>query len=300
MKTMKYIFSISYFFIALFIFSSCQEDINYVVTSDDDYYVVVEGRITNEYKSHLIRLTRSDTYFSNASAPAADASTISIQAVNGGEEYSVSAVDTGVGYYVTEPFEGKIDEEYKLIFDYQDETYSATSLLDTVGVIDSVVVEYEYITYYNAGYYMVKMYATEPEPTGDYYIANLYLNDTLYNDRISLTTYFNDELINGKYFEGVDMYYLPQEEITQDTNYIYFELLSISREEYNFMDAFLSETSGNGSMFSGPSADVPTNVNSIDSDKRGFGFFAASAVVSAEAMLVKVHDESTNDPKYEK
>lgn len=300
MKSLKNIIYTGCTFVALSFLFSCEEEISYDAISDEDAYVVVEGRVVNENKQHIFRVTKSDDYFSGAPAPASNVTTIGIRALGEGVEYALSPVDTGVGYYISEPFEGVDNEEYKLEFVYQGEKYEANTILDSIGEMDSIVVEYEYISYMQVGFYKVKMYAFEPEPKGDYYMGNLYINDTLYNDKLASTTFFDDELLNGQHFMGVDMYYIRQEEITEETYDIRFELLSISREEYLFNNAFLSETQSNGNMFSGPPADVPTNIYSIDSDKRGFGFFAASATTSAETKLIKVHDESTNDPDYKK
>jgi hypothetical protein len=100
--------------------------------------------------------------------------------------------------------------------------------------------------------------------------------------------------------KNVPIAYLAQEEIKLDTNVIRVEMLSISRDEFNFNNAFFNETMGNGSIFSGPPADVPSNLKNLDSDNNGLGFFGASAVVVKDMILIKQHDDSTNDPDYRK
>lgn len=280
---------------------ACEESITYDASSEEDQLLVIEGRITNENKAHLIRVTRTDDYFSNVEESAAVIESIEILEVGTGTYYEVSAVDTGIGYYKSQVFTGIVDEEYQLWLTYDNEKYVASAILNAVGEMDSISVEYEYVTYFGGqGSYEINMYAFEPDPVGDYYMMNLYVNDILYNSRFDLTVYFDDEVINGTYFEGITMYNLPQEEISLDTNIIRLEMLSISRDEYNFNDSFLEETEFSGSIFSGPAADVPSNLESIESDKTGLGFFAASSITSVETVLYKVHDESTNDPDYKK
>lgn len=286
--------------LAIVIFASCEEKITYDVGSEVESRVVIEGRITNEKKEHILRITNTDSYFSNQPPSAALVEDIEIHELGSQKVYTVSKVDTGVGNFITEEFAGLIGEEYQLSLRFRNETYQAIVELDSVAEMDSVKTEYEYNTFFEGGFYKIQMYAFEPDPVGHYYRVNLYVNDSLYNTRLDLTTFFDDEIINGKYFEGVDMYWLPQEEISLDTNMVRLEMLSISRDEYNYNNALLAETVAQGNIFSGPPADVPSNLKSIDSDKTGLGFFAASATTSVEGVLYKVHDESTNNPDYKK
>jgi Domain of unknown function (DUF4249) len=157
-----------------------------------------------------------------------------------------------------------------------------------------------YIDYNKMGFYIIKMSALEPEPAGNIYMFNLFVNDTLYNDQLRLTSFQNDAFFNGQYVTNIDITYLPQEEVKCDTNIIRVEMLSISKEEYDFNQAFLLETQGNGSIFSGPPADVPSNVINLDGGENGIGHFDASSKVSLEMMLYKAHNDSTNNPDYKK
>lgn len=300
MKAINNISFLSKGLLAIIIFGSCEEKITYDVGSEVESRVVIEGRITNEKKEHILRITNADSYFSNQPPSVALVEDVEILELGSQKIYPVTKIDTGVGYFVSEAFNGVIGEEYQLSLSFRNETYMATAKLDSIAEMDSVRTEYEYNSFFESGFYKIQMFAVEPEPVGHYYRVNLFINDSLYNSRLDLTTFFDDEIINGKYFEGVDMYWLPQEEISRDTNIIRLEMLSISRDEYNYNNAFLAETVAQGNIFSGPPADVPSNLKSIDSDKSGLGFFAASATTSVEGVLIMVHDESTNDPDYKK
>ena len=298
----KHIYNTFLLAIGLIMFlGSCQEDITIKTERGLPDKVVVEGRITNQNKQQIVRLTTTSDYFDTNSIKKADIQSAYIYELGTGNQYALQPVDTGIGYYATEAFSGKIGEEYQLDFDFNGDAYSASAYLDTIAQMDSIGYVYEYNKVYEAGFYRIQMTATEPEPAGDYYMFNLYVNDTLYNDKLRLTSFTNDEFFNGMTVQNIDIVYLPQEEIKMDTNFIRVEMLSISKEEYNFDNAFLSETMGNGSIFSGPPADVPSNLkNNTTVDKNGLGFFAASSVVSREMFLIKQHDDSTNDPEYKK
>jgi len=286
-------------FCAIVLFS-CEEEVSISTREDLPEKVVVEGRVTNEYKEHLFRLTSTSNYFDTNNINSSNISDAYIIEEGTSKIFSLQKVDTGVGYYKTEPFAGKIGENYNLQLIYKDENYSASAYLNSVAEMDSISYLYVNNIIYGGRVYLIKMSATEPQPAGHIYTFNFYINDTLYNDELRLTSYQEDEFFNGLKLVDLDIAAIPQEEIKLDSNIIRVEMLSISRDEFNFNNAFLTETLGNGSIFSGPPADVPSNIKNNSSDNNGLGFFAASAIDVQEMILIKQHDDSTNDPDYKK
>lgn len=280
---------------------SCEEEIPIELKNDILPKVVVEGRIVNQEKNQLIRFSYSDDYFVNKPAKGTEVSNLIVTEAGTGNVFSFSMKDTN-GYYLSDtPFKGITGETYELTFTVKGEDYVSNAYLDIVPIIDSINYFYEYFDFFGgAGFYQIKMTALEPQPAGDYYIFNLFINDSLYNDELRLTATTDDELINGKNLIDIDIFFLPQEEISLDTNLIRLEMLSISKEEYDFIQAFITETQANGNMFAGPPADIPTNIKNLTSDNDGLGFFAASSIASMEIPLYKEHADSTNNPDYEK
>ncbi len=292
------------------IFTSCEEEITQKLSNElnvslqDDIInkVVVEGRITNQDMNQVIRLTNSDTYFANHPPNGTEVANVQVLEIGSGSSYRFVKADTGVGYFISDiPFKGKSGEIYELSFEYGNDSYNSRAILDTVPKIDSIRSVYTYLDFFGgAGFYQIQMSAFEPEPIGNHYMFWLYVNDTLYNDELRLTSFADDLIINGKPLININVYALPQEEIKSDTNVIRLEMLSISRDEFNFINAFLTETQGNGNMFSGPPADIPTNIKNLTSDNDGLGFFSASSIASKEIVLYKEHADSTNNPDYVK
>jgi hypothetical protein len=282
------------------VFSACQENVSISLQKNQPDKVVVEGRITDVAKEQIIRLTKTSDYFDTLNIQSASINDVFIVEEGTGNRIDLQPVDTGIGYYKTNVYAGKIGETYSLHLTYKDENYSASSKLTKVAEMDTLSYLFQAKTKYQGGIYIVMMSATEPEPIGDIYMFNIYINDTLYNDKLRLTPFQNDDPFNGMTVINVPIAYLAQEEIKLDTNVIRVEMLSISRDEFNFNLAFLSETMGNGSIFSGPPADVPSNLKNMDSDNNGLGFFGASAVVAKEMTLIKQHNDSTNNPDYRK
>jgi hypothetical protein len=124
---------------------------------------------------------------------------------------------------------------------------------------------------------------------------NVYMNDTLKNATLAETPYQSDQFFNDSYIANVDIMYIPQEEVFNDTNYVLVEMLSISQDEYEYNTTFIQETYNNGSIFSGPPANIPSNFKNISGGLDGLGFFGASAIVRKEMIMYKEHNDSTNN-----
>ncbi len=298
--SMKYMKALAKYFwiVAALAVLSCEEEISLELNDQENERIVVDGRFTNELKRHTIRLTKTASYFQNNRVPALLDAEVYITEENSGTRYDLNLVDDILGYYETEEISGKAGETYSLGINYEGESYQATTYLDTVALIDSINYEYEYFSLYQRGFYKIRMSAYEPPPLGNIYMFYVYLNDTLFNDELGKTPYQDDLFFNDSYMANVEILYIPQEEIISNTNYVRVEMLSISREEYDFNDAYITETYSSGSIFSGPPANIPSNLKCTSGNIDGLGFFGASSLSSAEMILVKGHDESTNDPDY--
>jgi hypothetical protein len=96
----------------------------------------------------------------------------------------------------------------------------------------------------------------------------------------------------------VELIWIPQEEIFLDTNQVRVEMYSISREEFDYNNAFIAESYANGSIFSGPPANIPSNLINSSGGLDGLGFFGASSITELEMILYKQHNDSTNNPDY--
>ncbi len=267
---------------------SCEEKINLELNTEKNSRLVVEGRITNRMEMQHVYLTRTSSYFSNDSAQAEEGATVSIiGSINSVRLYEDK--DFPGLYRTAYDTRGRIGHSYTLnITTKENKHYEATSYLDTVANIDSIVSDYEYINYIKHGYYKLKLYAREPKGKGNIYMFNVYVNDTLDNQNLAKTSVETDEFIDGLYLPGIVIYYINEDRIVKGTNLIKVDMLSISRDEYDFITAFLSETSYSGGLFSGPPANIPSNLKSTDKDGLdGLGFFGASAVNSYSLVIFK-------------
>jgi hypothetical protein len=285
--------------ILLFIstFFSCKEEIEIELNNQENQRIVVEGRITNELKHHQIRLSRTLSYFDSSLAPPVLDAGAYILEESTGSHFSLTLVNSVMGYYQTDLVQGTIGENYILVVDDGSDEYQAATYLDNIAQLDSINYQYEYQSFFGMGqgYYKIRISAFEPPPLGNVYMFNVYMNDTLKNATLAETPYQSDQFFNDSYIANVDIMYIPQEEVFNDTNYVLVEMLSISQDEYEYNTTFIQETYNNGSIFSGPPANIPSNFKNISGGLDGLGFFGASAIVRKEMIMYKEHNDSTNN-----
>ena len=284
--------------IAALFFISCEEIIDLELNDPDNQRIVVEGRITNEMAHHQIRLSRTLSYFANEPAPPMLEAEAYILEEGTGEQYPLELIDDTIGMYQTGLMAAKVGETYTLHINDNGETYQASDYLDTIPTIDSVNYEYTVYQFFGVrvGIYLMKFSLYEPPPAGHIYRIDVFLNDTLYTEELADAIYFDDFQTNDMYWADIEFYGFPQEDITLDTNSVRFEMYSISEEEFDFLIAFFSESFGNGSIFSGPPANIPTNIINTSDGIDGLGFFGASGKTVFETTIIKEHSEDTNNP----
>lgn len=290
-----------YCFCLLLFFLSCEEEIQLELNDPENQRIVVEGRITNETRPQQIRITRTISYFQNELAPAVTDAEVFIVEAGTGEQFPLFLSNDSLGIYETQTIAGRFGETYILRINDNEETYEAEAFLDTVPVIDSLTFEYQFLSYFgfSFGIYVLKISAYEPPPEGQYYRFDIYINDTLYTDDLAEPAYMSDFQMNDMYLADLEIYSIPQERIKLDTNSIRIEMFSISEEELEFIGEFLTESYGSGSIFSGPPANIQSNIMNTSGGLDGLGFFAASGKNSIEATLYKAHNDSTNNPYIE-
>lgn len=285
----------------LFFLFSCEEEVTLDLNTPENQRIVVEGRIISAFVNQNVRITKTLSYFENELAPPLTDAEVYLIEEGSGREFPMTLSDNSQGIYETESFAGRFGETYSLVINDHDQSYKASAYLDIVPLIDSLTYEYQYVSFFGFSYgiYTLKISTYEPPPEGQYYRIDVYLNDTLFTDDIFESVYLSDFQINDRYLSEVEIFDFPQERINLDTNRIRIIVYSVSEDEINFLNEFISETYGNGSIFTGPPSNIQSNIKNTSGGLDGVGYFSASGVCSIESVLIKEHDESTNNPFYE-
>lgn len=260
--------------------TSCTERID--IELEEDYIkLAVEGYITPNNGNRYIRLTETSGYFSNKPAPSVSNAIVDVD--NGTESYTLQedAVESGT-YIFPEEFVGEPETNYQLTIELSEEIggqtnyKAATYMPRRFDDIDSITVEFNS----NFKFWMVNIYAWEP-PGKDFYMFNGLLNDILITDTISQVTISDDELIDGNYLNGITVLGFSEEDIKPGDKFTLI-LSTITEDYYNYIIELQTEISLNIPIFSGPPANVRSNV-----DNGAVGYFAAYPS-SYSSTIVKV------------
>lgn len=265
---------------------SCTEIVD--IDLDSTYTrLAVEGSLTSDSVHHQVLLSLSSDYFYNETAPRVSDALVRIGF--DGTSLLLEEHDTIPGLYLTpQAFRGEIGTTYELSIDQVDvdkdgiyESYNASATMPGGVVFDSILLNYS-TTVYGSGW-EVYMFALDP-PSEDWYGFNFWRNSELLTESLGDYGIQPDDFYNGKYlFYGIPIGYFSDDDedfklFPGDT--ITLELHSIESAYYDFVGDAQLELFGNNPLFSGPPANIRSNISNGAS-----GAFAVYSITRASAIV---------------
>jgi hypothetical protein len=291
MKT-KYIQYTIFCLFVLSILSACNERIT-INTEDSPPRLVIYGYITTDSMQHSIRITRSTGFFSTSKP--IGVSHAEVRITSPGEEFVLVESSQEPGLYLTQTsVAGRIGETYTLHVsldfdgDGRLEEYESVSYLPPAAIVDSVAVQPSSITFFD-DLLEVVIWGKLPNEEKNTFSFHLYRNGKLVND--SLQGFFteNDDYIPGKDIIALPIFYLDQEDEhskLKPGDYVTVQIEGITREYATFITNAQSELYGSDPLFSGPPANIETNIRSLvlNPDILISGFFTAYSMNRASMI----------------
>ena len=273
---------------AAFLAAGCTERVD--IELDSTYArLAVEGYVNTDSIKHFVLLSITSDYFSNEAAPRVSDALVELSFDD--ESMQLIENDSIPGLYETQAaFRGSIGTTYELNIsqldvnqDGEDERYSASSTMPGGAQLDYIELKY-YPTAVGSGY-AVFMYASDPTEQRDWYGFKLFKNRVLLTSTLSEYGTLSDDIFDSGYFPGLPVGFLSDdnpEQAVQPGDTVTFELNCIDEAYYNFVNGAQLEIIGYNPLFSGPSANVASNLSN-----GAFGIFAAysiqrSSVIAAE------------------
>jgi hypothetical protein len=278
-------YKIPLFLTAIFLASSCTEIIE--IELDSTYKrLVVHGIITSDSLNHGVELTTTADYFFNENPPPVQNATVSV-AFNDTIIY-LEEIATRPGIYkAPHPFRGEPGVTYFLEISNVDidedgntEYYTAESTMPEIAPADSITLTRFVTPFFSS--YQVALWSPDP-PDVNYYNYKIFLNGAPINRRLSDYTVQPDEFFNNNYVAGLPVGFLnddDEDEAITPGDIITLEINSIPEAYYNFIIDAQSEIFGNNPLFSGPPANVPTNITN-----NAVGIFAAYSIDRVSTVL---------------
>jgi hypothetical protein len=260
----------------------CTEKVD--IPLDDTFTrLVVEGAITTDTTTHFIKLSTTTSYYFNQEPPAVENAIVTITDSEGNQvqltEELPGVYTTGSDFYAvqgrTYTLDIFLEEEINGYKEYQ-----ATSSVPQVYPIDSIGLAYR-PEWGDQGFIEVQCYYQDPF-SKDFYMFDIYKNGDHLTDTITNRFVTDDSFYNGSYTNGIGVGWLNQgyeRERVYPNDTITFRAASITEEYANFIWTLQEEVGFSTPLFSGPPANVKSNVNN-----GAVGFFAAYSVEYAETI----------------
>ena len=267
----------------IFMVASCTERID--IELDETYTrLVVFGSITTDTTSHYVVLSTTTSYYYNEAPPPVTGANLEISDDLGN---SVTLTEVAPGKYATAPLFAAIPgRTYTLRIELAEEvnghkTYIASSYLSPINQIDSIGLV-ERPDWGEKGFMEVTCYYQDPL-SRNFYMFNIFKNGEMLTDTITNRFVSEDEFYNGNYTNGIGVGYLDQSkerEVIRDGDTVTFQGCSITEYYYNFIITLQSETGFQTPLFSGPPANVKSNISN-----GAAGFFAAYGVAYSSKVF---------------
>lgn len=283
-------------FVVLFWMASCTERIK-ISTHEGESHLVIYGYITTELTHQAIQISRSNSFFAENKPDGISNATVSIQ--TGAYTVPMREQSPGSGLYLSDvPFAGVEGESYtlhvSLDFDGDGvaEEYTASSYLPHAVRLDSIGLQ---VSSAFKDMAEIVVFGELPDNERNYLSFHAYKNRQIINDSLINSFIIDDKYLGTKNINGIPCFFLDQEEEESiiDTGDLITLRIDVLNEDYaHFLMNGADEVSGKNPIFSGPPANIESNIRQTGNTPKIplVGFFSAfsgresSTVVKEELM----------------
>ncbi|QMU28739.1 DUF4249 domain-containing protein [Adhaeribacter radiodurans] len=237
--------------------------------------LAVEAIITDQANQNTVKLTLSAPYAKNVEpTPVNDAQVIITD--NAGNTIPFIHETNGL-YKPATDFKGVIGRSYTLTILANGQSYTATSVLNSVPTLDKVT--YEYVDGKNDDYgreegYYISTAFQDIAGVKNYYKLYVVVNGQLRQQQSSDILVTEDKLYDGSYLDDLQLFTAFAQNDQLEVN-----LLSLTKEAYDFYAA-MSDLANQGGLMGRNPANLPTNISN-----GAVGFFSTSAISSKSLVI---------------
>ncbi len=258
----------------LLVLLACEEPTSWDLNTKPTDLIVVEAQITNELKSHVVRLSGTIEGINEKPKPVSGA-TVAV-----GTEGTVTLFTefpAGSGMYYSDTVQAVVGKTYQLYINYNGKEYTAATRM--VPVTPLKPLDYRMVDEENEFYELNYQDSNEPSKK-EYWIGWGHLQgykDLPETETLAKTWHYTLESID------VNQLFKPDKEriLFPAGSVVLRRKYSMSEDQQAFYRTFLSETEWRGSIFDVQKGNVLTNLS-----EGAIGYFAVSTVVTDTTVIL--------------
>ncbi len=255
--------------ISLVILNSCTERID--IDLENEYTrLAVEGYVTPGGSAfQYVHLTTTAGYFSNEPPPIVSGATVAVEVDS--DVFLFDEDADNPGYYLPPSgFQGVAEKTYHVKIDLAEEIAGEKHFeaQETMPVLSDNIDSIRIIYRSDFEFWAVKFYGYDP-PGPNFYMFNAVVNGVFITDTISKVGLTDDKLVDDSYINGAYVMVLDKSQLNPGDHFILITS-SVTEEYFDYITELQTEIQPKIPLFSGPPANVSTNLN-----KGAVGYFAA-------------------------
>ena len=252
---------------------SCEEATNWELDPLQENLLVVEAQITNEFRRHTVKLSRTMTDMNATPEPASGAL---VAVVVNNIVVPFVEFPAGSGMYYSDSVQAVVGLTYQLYIQLDDKEYGAAAIMEPVTPLKPL--SYRLVNQ-ESQLYEINFQDSDDPSKKEYWISWGHLpgfGDQPITETLARTYHYTLESIdvNQLFKPDKDPIRFPAGSIVLRRKY------SMSQAQQEFYRTFLSETQWRGSPFDIQKANVSTNLS-----EGAIGFFSVSAVVADTTLI---------------
>lgn len=258
-----------------------------ITTTASGQRPVIYGTVTNEYTHQTVTVSSSEGYFSGSSSGTLRGAVITLRAGSRIYDYVELAEQEG-SYITSEPLAGVEGQEYILTVevdvdgDGMPEVYRAGSVMPPPVTIDSITVRKSTTI---TDRYEVLFWGEVPYDKGYYLSFYVSRDRTPFTDSLSKYRIIEDRYFGTGRIEGLPCYFLSREsgDNLMEGDIVGMKIDVLPGGYGKFLSDAQSELTGSIPLFSGPPANLETNIMQVSGSLAGepLGFFGTVASATA-------------------
>jgi len=276
------IFTLTIFILTL-IAAGCRENIDNIQLDSTRPRLVVEGYISTDTTRQMVKLSKLGDALNTEPIQVITNAEITIS--DGITTFGLTEDQIMKGTYFTSPdVYGVPGRTYTLLIKNVDinndkvmEEYTAQSLLKKLNPIDSIHLVRTNLERNQKGW-SINLYTMDPGQGRNFYLIKVLKNNVLLTDSIFKYSIGDNNSFEGKYYNGFPVYNLREErkdEKLTPGDTVTVEMFGITEDYYSFIYSYITDYYPKVPIFSGPSANIPTNIKPLDD---AVGVFTAYSI----------------------